>query len=155
MAEPEKSRASQDLPVRQVLFEDALDFDIVALAAGTLAQKLEDPSVAFALGGGFQGGFRVLIDKDNEIANLVMPHHPSPPDLADISAGDFDLVINDFLFQVVWASKVDRVLSAVMSFDPGWPGGYAARPMRIETNKDDGLVAPAVIYITARAMTAT
>ena len=95
----------EDLPVRQVLFEDALDFDIVALAAGTLAQKLEDPSVAFALGGGFQGGFRVLIDKDNEIANLVMPHHPSPPDLADISAGDFDLVINDFLFQVVWASK--------------------------------------------------
>ena len=94
-----------DLPVRQVLFEGALDFDIVALAAGTLGERLEDPSVAFALGGGFQGGFRALVDKDNEIANLELPHHPSPSDASDITADDFDFVVNDFLFQVVWASK--------------------------------------------------
>ena len=94
-----------DLPVRQVLFQGALDFDIVALAAGTLGERLMDPAVAFALGGGFQGGFRTLLDKDDEIANLELPHHPPPPDPSDISADEFDFVINDFLFQVVWASK--------------------------------------------------
>jgi aminoglycoside 6-adenylyltransferase len=94
-----------DLPVRQVLFEGALDFDIVALAAGTLAKRLDEPTVAFALGGGFQGGFRALIDKDNEIANLDLPHHPPLPDSSHISAEDFDFVVSDFLFQVVWASK--------------------------------------------------
>jgi aminoglycoside 6-adenylyltransferase len=94
-----------DLPVRQVLFEGALDFDVVALAAGTLAKRLEHPAVAFALGGGFEGGFRALIDKDNEIAKLVLPPRPPPSAHSDISAVDFDFVINDFLFQVVWASK--------------------------------------------------
>lgn len=94
-----------DLPVRQVLFEGALDFDIVALAAGTLGEKLTDPAVAFALGGGFQGGFRALIDKDNEITSLELPQHPPRSDTSDISAQDFDFVVNDFLFQVVWASK--------------------------------------------------
>jgi aminoglycoside 6-adenylyltransferase len=94
-----------DLPVRQVLFEGALDFDIVALAAGTLAKRLENPTVAFALGGGFQGGFRALIDKDNEIADLELPPHPPTADPSDISADDFDFVVNDFLFQVVWATK--------------------------------------------------
>jgi aminoglycoside 6-adenylyltransferase len=94
-----------DLPVRQVLFDGALDFDIVALAAGTLAKRLEDRAVAFALGGGFQGGFRALLDKDDEIANLELPHHPPPPDPSDLSADEFDFVISDFLFQVVWASK--------------------------------------------------
>jgi aminoglycoside 6-adenylyltransferase len=94
-----------DLPVRQVLFEAGLDFDVVALATGTLAKRLQDPAVAFALGGGFQGGFRALIDKDNEIASLELPHHPPSPRPSDISADDFDFVVNDFLFQVVWASK--------------------------------------------------
>ena len=94
-----------DLPVRQVLFEGALDFDVVALAAGSLAKRLENSSVAFALGGGYEGGFRALIDKDDEIAKLALPPRPPPSDPSDISVEDFDFVINDFLFQVVWASK--------------------------------------------------
>lgn len=94
-----------DLPVRQVLFDGALDFDIVAMEAGTLAKRLEDPSVAFALGGGFQGGFRVLIDKDDEIANLELPHQQPRSNSPDIPLDDFDFVVQDFLFQVVWAAK--------------------------------------------------
>lgn len=95
----------EGLPVRQVLFEHALDFDIVAISAGTLAMRLEVPAVAFLLGGGFQGGFRPLVDKDGEIESLELPHHPAGPESSGISADDFDFVVNDFLFQVVWASK--------------------------------------------------
>jgi hypothetical protein len=96
----------EDLPVRQVLFRGALDFDIVPITAGTLGRRLGDPAVAFALTGGFGGGFRTLIDKDGEIAtvsaSLYQAGERSSP---GPDADEFHFVVNDFLFQVVWTSK--------------------------------------------------
>jgi hypothetical protein len=92
-----------DLQVRQVLFEDALDFDIIPMRAGTLATRVTEPGVAFALGGGFRGGLRPLVDKDGEMAALELPGHP--PSGGPPSETAFDFVAKDFLFQVIWASK--------------------------------------------------
>jgi hypothetical protein len=88
------------------LFQGALDFDIVPVTAGTLVTRAGEPAVAFALGGGFGGGFRTLLDKDGEIAaasaSIRQAEAPSP---TDIEAGDFLFVVNDLLFQVVWTAK--------------------------------------------------
>jgi aminoglycoside 6-adenylyltransferase len=94
----------EDLAVRQILFEGALDFDMVPMEAGTLGERIKDPAIAFALGGGFRGGFRPLVDKDGEIAALDLPERPAVTAL-QVTASDFDFVVNDFLFQVVWACK--------------------------------------------------
>lgn len=95
-----------DLPVRQVLFEDGLDFDIVPVEAGTLGDRLADPGIAFALTGGYGGGFRVVLDKDGELASTDLHSHQSPPDHRPaVTREAFDFVVGDFLFQVVWAAK--------------------------------------------------
>lgn len=95
----------EDLPVRQVLFDGALDFDIVPLEAGTLGQRLSDPGVAFALGGGFRGGFRILVDKDGELGAADIGSRSSAADRAYLTRSQYEFVVNDFLFQVVWAAK--------------------------------------------------
>jgi hypothetical protein len=94
-----------DLPVRQVLFQGALDFDIVPLEAGTLRQRLNDPGVAFALGGGFGGGFRILLDKDGELASVDLDSTESRQGGEHLTRSQYEFVVNDFLFQVVWAAK--------------------------------------------------
>lgn len=95
----------EDLPVRQVLFAGALDFDIVPLEAGTLGQRLTDPGVAFAIGGGFRGGFRTLLDKDGELAAIDVDAGRSPADTGGLTLSHYEFVVRDFLFQVVWAAK--------------------------------------------------
>lgn len=53
----------RDLPVRQVMFEGALDFDIVAAPAGRFAEVVANPDARQALG----EGFRPVLDKDGEL----------------------------------------------------------------------------------------
>lgn len=90
-----------DLPVRQVLFEGALDFDLVPIGAGTLAKRLESPYVAELVG----GGFIPVLDKDGELAAIQIPDPVGAATASDISRDDFDFVVSDFLFQTVWAAK--------------------------------------------------
>lgn len=89
-----------EFPVRQVLFEGALDFDLVPIAAGSLASALAHPGIAELLG----GGFAPLVDKDGELATVehAPPGGRTP---TDITVEAFDFVVQDFLFQCVWASK--------------------------------------------------
>ncbi len=88
-------------PVRQVLFEDGLDFDLVPVEAGALAPALEHPGISELVG----RGMTALVDKDGEFASVVQPSPPAPLSRADITAEAFDFVVQDFLFQCVWASK--------------------------------------------------
>ena len=90
-----------EFPVRQVLFEGALDFDLVPIAAGSLASAMEHPGILELLG----GGVAVLVDKDGELASVEHPPPPIPRSAQDITVEAFDFVVRDFLFQCVWASK--------------------------------------------------
>lgn len=94
-----------DLPVRQVLFDGGLDFDIVPIEAGTLAERLADPGIAFALTGGYGGGLRIVLDKDGELAEADLRAQTPSDDGAAVTRHTFDFVVGDFLFQVVWAAK--------------------------------------------------
>lgn len=89
------------LGVRQVLFEHALDFDILPFAAGTFAERLTEPPVAELVA----GGLVPLVDKDSELAAASLPQPTPPLTVADISQADYDFVVGDFLFQTVWAAK--------------------------------------------------
>lgn len=90
-----------DVPVRQVLFEGALDFDVIPMRAGTLAERVQSPYIAELIG----GGFVPIVDKDGELAALALPEPVDPPAAADIARSEFDFVVSDFLFQTVWAAK--------------------------------------------------
>jgi aminoglycoside 6-adenylyltransferase len=89
-----------DLPVKQVLFEGGLDFDIVPLEAGTLTTRSLEPHVGGLLG----GGLGPMLDKDGELASLQLPP-PAAPARTDIDETEFDFIVRDFLFQTVWAAK--------------------------------------------------
>lgn len=89
------------VPVRQVLFTGALDFDIVPITAGTVADRIAEPHLAELFG----GGFRPLVDKDGELASIEIPRHPPPLSTDDVTRSEFDFVVSDFLFQTVWAAK--------------------------------------------------
>lgn len=91
----------RDLPVRQVLFAGALDFDIVPLEAGTLAARSQEPHVRDLLG----AGLVPMLDKDGELGSLQPPPPPALPSRADIDEAEYDFVVGDFLFQTVWAAK--------------------------------------------------
>jgi hypothetical protein len=89
----------RDLPVRQVMFEGALDFDIVAAPAGRLAEVLANPDARQAIG----EGFLPVLDKDGELAGTPIPPLPSMDGLPD--AATFSFVVNDFLYQTVFVAK--------------------------------------------------
>lgn len=95
----------QDLPVRQVLFDEALDFDIIPIEAGTLSDRLKDPGVAFALRGGFRGGFRILLDKDGELAGVDVHPRDAVGGSDHLTRSQYEFIVADFLFQAVWAAK--------------------------------------------------
>lgn len=90
-----------DLPVRQVLFEGAIDFDIIPVEAGHLSQHLESSHFADLVG----GGFIPIVDKDGEIGAASLPNTVRAPTADDIARDEFEFVVGDFLFQSVWASK--------------------------------------------------
>jgi aminoglycoside 6-adenylyltransferase len=89
----------RDLPVRQVMFEGALDFDIVAAPGGRFAEVLANPDARQALG----EGFRPVLDKDGELAATPIP--PLPPADERPDAAAFSFVVNDFLYQTVFVAK--------------------------------------------------
>jgi hypothetical protein len=89
----------RDLPVRQVMFEGALDFDIVAAPAGRFAEVLANPDARRALGEAFQA----VLDKDGELASTFIPPLPATDVLPD--AESFGFVANDFLYQTVFVAK--------------------------------------------------
>jgi aminoglycoside 6-adenylyltransferase len=89
----------RDLPVRQVMFEGALDFDIIAAPAGRFADVLANPDARQALG----EGLRPVLDKDGELAATPIPLLP-PTDWRP-DADTFSFVVNDFLYQTVFVAK--------------------------------------------------
>ncbi|MDR7419327.1 MAG: aminoglycoside 6-adenylyltransferase [Armatimonadota bacterium] len=89
----------RDLPVRQVMFEGALDFDIVAAPAGRFAEVLANPDARQAIG----EGFYPVLDKDGEMAATPIPPLPATNGTPD--AATFSFVVNDFLFQTVFVAK--------------------------------------------------
>ena len=88
-------------PVRQVLFDGGLDFDIVPMASGSLKQRSGDPAIRALLG----DGFRILVDKEGELEALPFLPMPEPLAPTAIQGADYDFVVRDFLFQLVWATK--------------------------------------------------
>lgn len=91
----------EGVPVRQVLFEGGLDFDILPMKSGTLEQRAEDPAIRALL----EDGFRILIDKDGELQGLQSSPIPEPLAPAEVKEADYDFAVRDFLFQLVWATK--------------------------------------------------
>lgn len=89
-----------DLPVRQVLFEGALDFDVIPMRAGRLSEMLDTPHIARLVG----EGFSPIVDKDGEIAAAALTE-PTVFTVLGIQRDEFDFVVGDFLFQTVWAAK--------------------------------------------------
>ena len=88
-------------PVRQVLFEGGLDFDIVPLTSGSLKQSSADPAIRALLG----DGFSILVDKEGELEALPSLPMPEPLTPSAINGADYDFAVRDFLFQLVWATK--------------------------------------------------
>lgn len=88
-------------PVRQVLFEGGLDFDIVPVTSGSLIQRSDHPAFRALLG----DGFRILIDKEGELEWLPSLPMPEPLAPTDIKEADYHFAVRDFLFQLVWATK--------------------------------------------------
>lgn len=88
-----------DLKVRQVLFEGALDVDILPMPAGEFSELLADAGVADLVA----KGFRILVDKDGELASVTIPVVASDPGGPTREA--FEWTVNDFFFQTVWATK--------------------------------------------------
>lgn len=91
-----------DVVVRQVVFEGAADFDLIVIPAGTLGQRIaEHPEgMAEALG----VGVRVVVDKDGELGGTEFPT-PSAAEAPAPTAERFDWLVNDLLFQFVYAAK--------------------------------------------------
>jgi aminoglycoside 6-adenylyltransferase len=95
------------IQVRQVLFEGALDADIVILPTGVIGGYAADPGMAAV----FAQGFRLLVDRDGELAPVAerfattAPASGSkePPAVPD--AERFDWVVRDFLFQSAYTVK--------------------------------------------------
>lgn len=91
-----------DLPVRQVLFEGALDFDVIPVEAGTLSELLDKPWVRELIG----GGIRTLLDKDDELALIDQEVFTNPiKAVPPVDETAYDFTVRDFLFQIVWAAK--------------------------------------------------
>lgn len=91
-----------DLPVRQVVFEGGVDFDIVPVPAGELAKRIEEDSEGMSMALG--PALRIVLDKDGELAATTMPKAPrTAPEI--VLQDQFDWVVNDFLFQCVYTTK--------------------------------------------------
>ena len=87
------------LRVRQVLFEGALDVDVVPVPAGGFADTVVLPGVGDLLA----KGFRITADKDGELSSVTLPEVSAEG--VDVTHRDFSWTIEDFLFQCVWATK--------------------------------------------------
>ena len=91
------------IEVRQVLFEGALDSDIVFLPPSVIGDYAADEDMAAV----FAQGFRPLVDRDGELAAVAERFtgpapsvHPVAPDRER-----FEWVVRDFLFQCVYTVK--------------------------------------------------
>ena len=91
-----------ELPVRQVLFEGALDFDVIPVEAGTLSLLLGKSWVRELIG----AGIRTLLDKDEELTSIDDEvFTDSIEAVPAVDETEYDFVVRDFLFQIVWAAK--------------------------------------------------
>src|SRR5207302_9540 len=77
-----------------------LDVDFAFFPPGILPQAIQDPDVVRVL----RRGFRVLLDKDGELARLTatVPELPAarPP-----TEPEFLQAVHDFWYHAVWAAK--------------------------------------------------
>ena len=85
-------RPFEGTPVRQVLFEGGLDFDIVPVTSGSLIQRSDHPAFRALLG----DGFRILIGKEGELEWLPsIPKRSGGRHIEDWASDRFVLRLRD------------------------------------------------------------
>lgn len=85
---------------RHVLFEGGLDVDFVPLPLGSLRNLISVPGARESIG----KGFLPVVDKDGELRSVDLSIAEPTPQQA-LQESEYLWVIDDFLFQVVWATK--------------------------------------------------
>lgn len=110
---------------RRTLFEPDLDVDFAVFSAADLEHLPENPEVQGVL----RRGFRVLLDREGVGDRLAsLPPERRLPELP--SAAEFQGVIHDFLYHVVWAAKKRRRGELFTAWDC-WVGCLVWRLVRM------------------------
>jgi len=95
--------ATGDNVERRALFEGGVDVDFSIIPKESLVKDLEDPSPQDQ--DLIRRGVRVLHDKTGLLAKLPEPSKRPAPTRSPPTKGEFDQLVNDFLYHIVWAAK--------------------------------------------------
>jgi aminoglycoside 6-adenylyltransferase len=95
--------ATGDNVERRALFEGGVDVDFSIIPKESLVKDLEDPSSQDQ--DLIRRGVRVLHDKTGLLAKLPEPSKRPAPTRSPPTKGEFDQLVNDFLYHIVWTAK--------------------------------------------------